>query len=310
MSSSLIRRLVLLLSILCCPGAWAGDDSFAFGLFGDTPYTPYERQQLPSMLEAMAQSGLAFAIHAGDIKSGAARCDDEVYTGIHTLFQAAPLPIVYVPGDNEWMDCSRILAGRFDPVERLEYLRGVFFSTPQSLGHHPVPLERQPRYPENARWERGGVLFATLNMPGPDNNIGNAEEYPTRNAANLAWMGEAFRIAREKNLRGLLLDIQANPWIEANNEGVTKPGFVDFFRRLREELARFHGQVVLAHGDTHSIQINQPLQDIHTRRTIANFTRVETYGSPFMGWVRVVVDAQNPEVFRFERHPWAPHSPF
>jgi hypothetical protein len=31
-----------------------------------------------------------------------------------------------------------------------------------------------------------------------------------------------------------------------------------------------------------------------------NLTRLETYGSPFVGWVKVTVDPERPDVFTFE----------
>jgi hypothetical protein len=39
---------------------------------------------------------------------------------------------------------------------------------------------------------------------------------------------------------------------------------------------------------------------------VKNFTRVETYGSPFLGWVKGTVDAADPKVFRFEPRRWNP----
>jgi hypothetical protein len=33
---------------------------------------------------------------------------------------------------------------------------------------------------------------------------------------------------------------------------------------------------------------------------VENFTRVETFGSPVVGWVRAGVDTSDPEVFTFQ----------
>ena len=65
-------------------------------------------------------------------------------------------------------------------------------------------------------------------------------------------------------------------------------------------------QVVLVHGDTHYFRIDLPLRDPRSGETIRNFTRVETYGSPTMGWVHGMVDAADPQVFRFEARPYLP----
>ena len=41
-----------------------------------------------------------------------------------------------------------------------------------------------------------------------------------------------------------------------------------------------------------------------TKATVKNFTRVETMGSPYFGWVRATVDAADPQVFRFTPRFW------
>lgn len=307
---SFIKTGLLLLAFVSAlqPVASQAKTVLQFGLFGDTPYSDFERRQLPVQLTEMGQENLAFVVHDGDIKNGQSRCDDSLYQDIYGAFQQSPLPLIYVPGDNEWTDCPRPTAGGFDQQERLDYLRSVFFKNNQSLGQQTILLERQQGFPENVRWVAGPVQFVALNMPGYDNNIRQLKEYAPRNQANLQWLEQAFLQAREKQLKGLVLIIQANPWIEADNEGATKPGFKDFFEQLRRETDGFPGQVVLVHGDTHSMQINKPLRDRKTRKVIENFTRVETYGAPFLGWVRGIVDDADPKLFRFEPRPWPMHT--
>ena len=303
-----LSRMVTL-TILMALALSSRAESLSFGLFGDTPYSDYERGQLPPLLQAMGDSGLAFAIHDGDIKSGSSLCSDALYRDIRDVFDAAPLSVIYVPGDNEWTDCQRKACGGYDQQERLGFLRRTFYADNHSLGQRKLPLLRQKDWPENVRWEAGGVLFVTLNIPGDDNNVKRPEEALPRNKANQTWLEAGFRLAREKKLAGILIDIQANPFIEADNEGATKPGFREFLDQLRQETTTFPGQVVLVHGDTHSVRVDKPLRDRKTHRLVENFTRVETFGAPFMGWVKGSVDVTDPAVFRFEQHPWRPNSP-
>ena len=35
--------------------------------------------------------------------------------------------MIYVPGDNEWTDCHRANNGGYDPLERLAFLRAMFY---------------------------------------------------------------------------------------------------------------------------------------------------------------------------------------
>lgn len=315
-----MRRFVLLAAWLAWAGALAAQP-LSFGLFGDTPYSHWEREQLPDLLAAMGREPLAFVVHDGDIKNGSSVCSDAVFQDILAVFRASVHPLVFVPGDNEWTDCHRQNNGGFDPAERLAKLRELFFAGDTALGQRRMTLERQsadPRfaaYRENVRWEAGGALFVGLNLPGSDNNYhgtarsgGPVREFIERSAANRIWLAEAFALARARRLAGVMVIIQANPEFEAAAEGKPTLGYREFIDQLRAETLAFAGQVVLVHGDSHHHQINQPLRDA-AGRTVLNFTRVETFGSPFMGWVKGTVDAADPQVFRFEPRRWNPPTP-
>jgi hypothetical protein len=64
--------------------------------------------------------------------------------------------------------------------------------------------------------------------------------------------------------------------------------------------------VLLVHGDTHWQRVDQPLRHPVTKLPVANFTRAETFGYPFMGWVEVIVDSDKPQLFHFKAHPYKP----
>ena len=289
----------------------------SFGLIGDMPYSAWERKNMPLLIEEMDGESLAFVTHNGDIKSGGSVCSDAVFEDVFRVFQASKTPVIYVPGDNEWTDCHRRSNGRYDPQERLQKLRSLFFQGNNALGERPLPLTRQSddpafaSYRENVRWEAGGAVFVGLNLPGSDNNFdgttphsGPVREFVQRSAANHAWLAQAFAMARANNRVGVMVVVQANPKFDEANAGRPTPGYRDFLDQLRQETQAFAGQVVLVHGDTHWHQINQPMLDPTTRRVVKNFTRVETFGYPFFGWIKATVDATDPKVFRFEARPW------
>ncbi|MBP6636984.1 MAG: hypothetical protein KA806_03745 [Sulfuritalea sp.] len=284
----------------------------SFGLFGDTPYNAWERRHLPELIAEMDGEDLAFVIHDGDIKSGSSECSDTAFLDVLGAFRQSMHPLIYVPGDNEWTDCHRRSNGAYDPLERLAKLRELFFADAHALGRRKLVLERQSNdpafaaYRENVRWEAGGVLFVGLNLPGSANNFhgakggGPSADYLARGKANHAWLAQAFALARDRRLAGLLLVIQANPGFHAANAGRPATGFADFLDQLRRETMRFAGQVVLVHGDTHQHRIDQPMEDPESGAPIKNFTRVETFGSPSFGWIKASVDPANPRLFRFE----------
>lgn len=293
-------------------------DTYRFALLGDTPYSAYEKRELPKMLAAMQTAGAAFAVHIGDLKGGSESCSDALLQERHDLLDAAPLPLIYTPGDNEWQDCSRVLAGHFDPDERLNHLRQLFFAQPRSLGSPSLPLEQQPGDTrENTRWRLGPVLFLTINQPGPDNRRGRNDvppaEFLGRNRANLEWLKAGFALARREGLKGVVVATQADPDLEHYATGMPNKGFRDFLDTLRSETESFNGPVVLLHGDTHMARIDHPLRhaqgDGRNGLRLENFTRVETFGYPIMGWVQGTIDTDDPALFRFALQPQG-RSPF
>lgn len=308
------------LTLIAAP---ASAQPVSFGIFGDTPYSAWERANLPELIAAMDNENLAFVVHDGDIKNGASECTDAVFKDILSVFQASKTPLIYVPGDNEWTDCHRSNNGSYDPQERLNKLRKLFFTGDNALGQRKLALQRQSRdpafasYRENVRWEAGGALFVGLNLPGSDNNFYGTQhkdkhkdkddpspEFVARSAANKVWLAQAFAQARAKKLPGILVVIQANPEFESINKGKREPGYEAFVAQLLEETQAFAGQVVLVHGDSHSHQINQPMRDPVSREVVNNFTRVETFGFPFFGWVKATVDTRDPKVFQFSPRRW------
>jgi hypothetical protein len=311
MIKSLVRKLCPVPAIVLFAFGAAGASSLSpdlrynFALIGDVPYDESQSTNyFPNMIEDLNRARLAFVVHDGDIKAAGTPCTDAVFERIYEQFQTLRHPLIYVLGDNEWSDCGKVKANPFDPMERLDKLRAMFHPGDQSLGRRTIALTRQseePRfsaYRENVRWLHGGVLFAGLNVPGDDNHFGKPEFEP-RNAANLAWIKEAFAIASRANLRAVMLIMQANPHFELAATNRLRRGFNALLRLIEAETIAFRKPVVLVHGDSHYYRIDQPLVGSRSRRRIENFTRVETFGNPDVHWISVRVDWRDPNVFQF-----------
>lgn len=282
-----------------------GADPFSFAVLGDTPYFPHEELAVPQLLAGLEASGVAFAVHLGDIKHGSAPCTVELLADRKAMLDATPVPIVFVPGDNDWTDCHREAAGRFDPLERLAQLRLLFHGSDSSLGRRTIRLARQsadPRfraYRENARWIAGGIVFVTLNVPGSNNNLGRTRtadaEHDQRMKANLEWLAEAVRRAAVAGAKGLVVLAHADPRLEGPARKVD--GYVAYREALRTHAEGLHKPMLLVHGDGHRYRVDQPLADRTTGAPIASFTRVEVFGSPVVNWVRIDVDPASPRLF-------------
>lgn len=328
------RHLTLIVAALIAAALTAGlaaadDDegrhearAYAVGLWGDVPYSDAQRTAgTPNLIRDLNRHRLAFSVHDGDIKSGSSRCDNTVYAEAEAFFNALRSPAIYTPGDNEWTDCDRPSNGAFQSAERLRYIRETMFDTPYSFGRRRVRLEVQaPPYVENRRWQRDRVTYATLHVVGSNNNLGDvapdAAEWAARDAGTNRWLRETFDAADDRGSAGVMLVIQANPGFDTT-DGARAPtrdpetllpadGFYNFLTELRRQVIEFGRPVVLVHGDSHYFRVDKPLLDRAGHR-IEHFTRVETPGnnaqsqSNDVQWVKVTVDASNPEVFDFEQ---------
>lgn len=285
-------------------------------------------------INSMNEHHLDFTIFAGDTKNGSTLCSDNaIGQDIVAIFNRLKAPTLYSLGDNEWTDCHRISNGSYDPIERLAFLRNVFFSENQSQGTHPLAVKRQGElgqaYSENSRFSKNGVEFVALHIPGSNNNLvvtdkqcskksdrtpadctAATAEYQARNEKNIQWLKEAFAEARSKNNAGILIAIQADiffpfemsdggyqedflPQLDANN------GYADFFHTLITETQSFPGKVLLVHGDSHYFKIDKPMFNADGTLT-GNFTRIETFGSEDHSWIEMTVDPQSENVFSFQ----------
>jgi hypothetical protein len=302
---------------------------FSFGLWGDVPYARYDDSpKIPALIADMNDADLAFTVFDGDIKDGVSPCTDDVYPAAAAIFNQLEAPAVYVPGDNEWTDCHSQNNGSYHNVERLEHLRQVMFDGSDSFGARRMPLTHQGppgrAYAENTRWAMGDAVFVGLNVPGSNNNKVNSDaectdgsartpadcaadnaEYEARNAANIDWLRQGFATAKGSGARAVMIVMQADPGFdlpetpdvnERNDPGVD--GYTDLLNALVEETKAFAGQVVLVHGDTHFFKLDKPL--VRKRDLLPNLTRLETFGSPNVDWVKVTADPKSRNYFTFE----------
>lgn len=311
-----MRRFLAILLVL---GAAAGcatkpphPEAFSFGVIGDTPYGDHEALEFDAMLSALRAEPLAFVVHVGDFKAGGGSpCTDELYAATNARLQASPHPLILTPGDNDWTDCRRESNGRMDPVERLAKLREVFFGDAWSLGRARLPLARQdecaerigttcrcPGIPENRLWTKNGVVFATLHVVGSNDNLGfdaaSDAEQACRSTANRAWLERALRFAEAPDRRALVVFTHVDPW-DAGRPAI----YAGLVAQVAAGASRLAKPVLFVHGDTHTYRVDRPFRD-GRGNAVQNASRLETFGSPQVGWVRVTVDPNDSALFRFE----------
>lgn len=322
----MLKRFVLaaLITAGIAPGAMA--QSFNFGLWGDMPYEKAgDAPKMGALIDSINAANIDLSLYDGDIKDGSSQCTEAIYSDALKMFDMLKKPVFYIPGDNEWTDCHRTNNGGFNNLERLAYLRKVMFPSNDSLGQTKLPAQRQgklgEKFVENMRVVHKNIVFVGLNVPGSNNNkvldekdctsksardaaqcAADNAEYAERDAANIAWMQESFKVARDSKAPGIVIVVQADPgfdWPETEEVDETKietfSGYRNFMDKLAAETANYAGQVLFVHGDTHFFKYDKPLYS--PTKMLTNFTRLETFGSPSIHWVNVTVDPASQEVF-------------
>jgi len=272
-------------------------------VIGDVPYGATQESSWHQLIEAVNDDPQVRTVaHVGDIKSGSTTCSDERFAAVAADFETFRDPLVYTPGDNEWTDCHRTNNGGYDPLERLDAIRSLFFAEPgTALGGRPMALDAQDGYPENTRWQESQVVFAAVHVVGSDNGMApwTGEPAPTpeqeaevegRIDAALEWIDAAFDQAEQSGALGVALLMQADTW-----DPSPTPAQQEIVDRIAERTAAFDGEVLLVQGDSHTYTADDPLG-------LDNFQRIVVHGSslPFE-YLRLSVDPRAAELFSWER---------
>ena len=309
------RIAVFAVLIVALAGCWspappAEGGAFRFAVFGDGPYYFHENGRARRVIDALNARPLEFVIHVGDIMWQ--RCTDEAYARRRELIERIRHPTVYTPGDNEWLDCVDIGFRADDPLERLASLRSAFFTPAnRSLGETPLVLEtqsadaRRAEFVENARWSHGGVSFITIHVVGSGNGARSFsgrsgrhdDEVARRTEAAVEWLRSGFFAAAAAGAAAVVVSMHASilpppPGDERDPVAPIRAALVDLAKEFRKP-------VLVIHGDEHQYIVDRPFRD-STGSPLANVQRLETFGSPDIGWVDVVVDTSLAEPFRFE----------
>jgi hypothetical protein len=144
-------------------------------------------------------------------------------------------------------------------------LRELFYGEPETLGKDKLPLTRlssSPRfrsYAENAHWQVGKVLYATINLPAANNNYlaaaGRNSEYEDRAVANRFWLNRLFAHAKQDKAKAVVLFAEGNmqPLLQPANglrallqrEPTGHDGFANTRRQVQQPAAKFKGQVLV-----------------------------------------------------------------
>lgn len=328
--------------VLTPQGSNSGKVSLA--VFGDWPYNANLLNNANLLIDQVnADPDVKLVMHVGDIHSGSMPCTSaEILPPlqksnpgwnqqIFSLFQKFKSPVVYTPGDNEWTDCYKTKAGAAgDPLKEMESIRTLFFTRP---GHTLGLIDREvysqanyawtsfpadAKYVENVIWTDAKTVFATINLPGSNNDglawgdfenaTARKAEIAARTAADIRWLQTAFNVADRVHSLGVVIGIQADMWdvfaSQPGGDGLDR--YTGFVRELARLSLRFNKPVLLINGDSHIYGTDKPLADptsstgmIHKTAAVPNLTRITVQGATTKPseWVKLTVDPAKPGLF-------------
>lgn len=314
--------------------------------YGTSATDTSETDATPAFIDKVnADPAVSTVLHVGDIHSGSQNCTQSYDQQIADLWAGFADPMVYTPGDNEWTDCHKKkegggaynpATGQIDyvrdasgnlvnyaggnPVDNLALVRSIFFATPgATLGHSGLRVLSQAQvdnrahptdgqYVENVMWQRSGVLFATVDVPGGSNNDADpwfgaptASPQQTTEAANrtgaaLRWIDRAFRTAKKVDARSVVITSQADMWDPDGKDVSHLANYESIIASLATHTKAYGKPVLLLNGDSHVYRSDNPLQkaapctgddDVcayddwtsHPSYDVPNFHRIVVHGS-------------------------------
>ncbi|SAK40308.1 membrane protein [Caballeronia ptereochthonis] len=326
--SRLTSAATIFAALLCGAIAHAHAESgtpLGFAVIADALSRPADEAPVRRMLDAIGRdANIAFIVYDGNFKGAAEPCHDSIYQARHDLLDASRTPLVLLLGQHDWADCGQAHAGAYDPVERLDFVRQLFFADASSLGQSPLTLSRESdvarfrTFREMVRWQAQGVAFIGLNVPSPNNHYltagGRNGEFEDRAVATTFWLEHAAESARRADMRALVIILQGDPdfsryerrerfaWLRFSRSNQPRDGFLELKRSLVKAAEAFRGPVIVIHGtdapELNGFHIDQPLRN-DKGLIVTNLTRIAiAFRKPQSQWLEVQSGAQWHPPFR------------
>ncbi|MFM0053425.1 hypothetical protein [Caballeronia grimmiae] len=325
-ASATVRAILTTLLFAVCPITHAQDgDPLTFAVIADALARPADEAPVRQMLDAIGRDrDIAFIVYDGNVKGSTEACRDSIYQSRRDVLDGSRTPLVLLLGQHDWADCGLAHTAAYDPVERLDFVRQLFFADANSLGQQPLALSRESdvarfrSFREIVRWQAQGVAFIGLNAPSPNNHYltagGRNGEFEDRAVATSFWLEHAAESARRSGLRALVIILQGDPdfaryerrdrfaWLRFSRTTPPRDGFLELKRSLVKAAETFRGPVIVIHRteapEPNGFHIDQPLRN-DKGLTVTNLTRVAlALKKPQSQWLEVSTDAEWRPPFR------------
>lgn len=273
--SKQIVRLVLSMAVFSplasLPLQAAADrEAYSFGVMSPARMSG---TMLVDTLTTSDADNLAFVVSNG-IKSGDEPCDDNFLTQRRAAFEHAKNGVIVNITATDWVNCRRP-DGKSAAIERLAYLRELMYTDEFSLGATRLPTFRQASSPqfrsfvENARWEIGDILYATIDIPSDNNHYvtaaGRNSEFEDRIVANRAWLQRLATLANSHRMKAIVLFCDGNPFTKADLKH--RDGYQEMRQDLQAITDKYAGRILVIHADSSQL-LRAPAPHIIWRKSL------------------------------------------
>jgi hypothetical protein len=300
MKRKLLRSLLLCAVLAHTCLSAAEQTEFSFGVISHPLKSAPDDAVLRDAIEQTDSDNLAFVV-ANGIKAVDEPCTDNLYARRKALLHGAKNGLVVSLAASDWVECKNE-NGKSTAIGKLNHLRDLFFGDEFSIGATKIPVVRQSNtvkfrsFAENARWEIGDIMFATINLPGNNNHYvtdaGRNGEFEDRLVANRDWLHRLFTQTTRRKLEGIVLFCDGNPLSQSTSEN-KRDGYAETRRQITNLAAKFPGKVLIVHrqADKHS-----PSNEIHWQDNLGQL-------DAGFGWVKLTVSPSHPVLFSVTGEP-------
>lgn len=243
--------------------AQAQADAYRFAVIGHSFLDKGGAKRLKAALERADDPDVEFIVATG-IKAEDEPCQDALYTKRRDLYDSVRRPTIVLPAASDWADCTDG-GGALVAAQRMSRIRELFYGEQLSLGRRPMEVSRLSltaryrRFAENAYWEVGNVLYATVNLPSNNNNyIGDAgrnNEFEDRWVANRYWLKRVFTHAQRSKAAAVVLFSESDIRMLEQKRGLlarlrgaptpAQDGYMQTRRLLNTLTQKYPGKVLL-----------------------------------------------------------------
>jgi len=258
----LLFSLLSAIALLAAPFSHAVPKmhSFNFAVIGQN--ASKDNATLLESIKRVNQSKSSFIVING-VRPQQEACSDGVFQRRRKILDEVEIPVVVSLAARDWAECQNE-KGEPAAQERLNFLRGMVFENDQAIRENNIQIVRQSsvvkfrHYAENARWESGGIQFATINLPSNNNHYlaaaGRNNEFEDRLIANRQWLQRIFIHAKSRKMKGIVLFVDGNPLAVPAKSPTTdqQDGFAEARKQLAMLAKKFSGKVLLIHGQQSS----------------------------------------------------------